>query len=93
MQYVYDHLYGEENLRNRFVRSVKENGCRRTAMFAYKVGCDWDKVFRQVLDNLYRLQESGLYERTMRERGLTWTSDIAPRPAPAAPSSFIRIAG
>ena len=74
MQYVYDHLYGPENLRQRFVESLKRNGSRRTAMFAYKVGCDWDKVFRQVLDNLRALQASGLYERVMRERGLELAS-------------------
>lgn len=70
MQYVYDHLYGEENLKQRFVKSLKANGDRRTAMFAYKVGCDWDKVFRQVMENLYELRESGLYERVMKENGL-----------------------
>ena len=56
--------------------SVSSSPSRRTAaaarpMFAYKVSSDWDKVFRQVLDNLYALRESGLYERTMKERGLT----------------------
>jgi radical SAM superfamily enzyme YgiQ (UPF0313 family) len=74
MQYVYDHLYGEKNLRERFVTSLKRNGSRRTAMFAYKVGCDWDKVFRQVLSNLHKLRESGLYQRIWRERGLTLAS-------------------
>ena len=74
MQYVYDHLYGEKNLRERFVTSLKRNGSRRTAMFAYKVGCDWDKVFRQVLANLHKLRESGLYQRIWRERGLTLAS-------------------
>ena len=74
MQYVYDRLYGEENLRRRFVTTLKRNGCRRTAMFAYKVGSDWDRVFRQVLDNLHRLRESGLYQQVWRERGLTLAS-------------------
>jgi hypothetical protein len=32
---------------------------------------DWDKVFRQVLDNLHRLRESGRYEELWRERGLS----------------------
>jgi radical SAM superfamily enzyme YgiQ (UPF0313 family) len=71
MQYVYDHLYGEENLRKRFVATLKANGSRRTAMFAYRVGMDWDRVFRQVMDNLYRLRESGLYQELWRERGLS----------------------
>ncbi len=71
MQYVYDNLYAGRALRERFVKSLKANGSRRTAMFAYKVSSDWDKVFRQVLDNLHALRESGLYERTMKERGLT----------------------
>jgi hypothetical protein len=84
MQYVYDNLYGAENLRNRFIKTLKANGSRRTAMFAYKVGSDWDKVFRQVLDNLYELQASGLYERTMRERGLTWTPGLPQRSGPAS---------
>ncbi|OLD61837.1 MAG: hypothetical protein AUI53_04030 [Acidobacteria bacterium 13_1_40CM_2_60_7] len=83
MQYVYDHLYGEENLRNRFVNTLKANGSRRTAMFAYKVGMDWDKVFRQVLANLYELRESGLYDRVMKERGLAW-SPVAIGPVPPA---------
>jgi len=74
MQYVYDNLYGGRALRDRFVKSLKANKSRRTAMFAYKVGSDWDKVFRQVLDNLYALRESGLYERTMKDRGLTCLS-------------------
>ena len=84
MQYVYDNIYGAENLRNRFIKTLKANGNRRTAMFAYKVGSDWDKVFRQVLDNLYKLQESGLYERTMHERGLTWTPDVPLRSGPTS---------
>jgi len=92
MQYVYDHIYGEENLRNRFVRTLKENGSRRTAMFAYKVGCDWDKVFRQVMDNLYKLQESGLYDRVMRERGLSWSSQISVPAQPPAAAPIVRIA-
>ena len=71
MQYVYDNLYAGRALRERFVKSLKANGSRRTAMFAYKVSSDWDKVFRQVLENLHALRESGLYERTMKERGLT----------------------
>lgn len=70
MQYVYDHMYGEENLKKRFIETLKRNGNRRTAMFAYKVGMDWDKVFRQVLHNLYELRESGLYHQVMKERGL-----------------------
>lgn len=70
MQYVYDHLYGQDNLKKRFKQSLAATGEMRTAMFAYKVGSDWDKVFRQVLDNLHELRESGLYERVMRERGL-----------------------
>jgi radical SAM superfamily enzyme YgiQ (UPF0313 family) len=71
MQYVYDHLYGEENLRKRFVATLKANGSRRTAMFAYRVGMDWDRVFRQVMDNLYRLRESGLYHQVWNDRGLS----------------------
>ena len=74
MQYVYEHLYAGSALRDRFVKSLKANKSRRTAMFAYKVGCDWDKVFRQVLDSLCELRESGLYERTMKQRGLSCLS-------------------
>lgn len=70
MQYVYDNLYGQENLKKRFVNSLKANGDRRTAMFGYKVGSDWDKVFRQCLDHLYRLRESGRYHDIMKQRGL-----------------------
>jgi radical SAM superfamily enzyme YgiQ (UPF0313 family) len=71
MQYVYDQLYAGRALRERFVQSVRANKNRRTALFAYRVGMDWEQVFRQVLDNLHALRESGLYERTMKDRGLT----------------------
>ena len=70
MEYVYNHLYGAENLKKRFIESLRRNGSRRTAMFAYKVGMDWDKVFRQVLDNLYVLRDSGHYHDVMKSRGL-----------------------
>jgi radical SAM superfamily enzyme YgiQ (UPF0313 family) len=74
MQYVYDNLYGERNLRDRFVRTLKANGERRSAMFAYRVGMDWDRVFRQVLDELRTLRESGLHDRAIKDRGLTCAS-------------------
>jgi hypothetical protein len=74
MQYVYDNLYGERNLRDRFIRTLRANGERRTAMFAYRVGMDWDRVFRQVLDNLHTLRESGLYDHVIKERGGTCAS-------------------
>ncbi|KAA3605165.1 MAG: radical SAM protein [Planctomycetota bacterium] len=70
MQYLYDNVYGQENLKKRFIETLKRNGSRRTAMFAYKVGSDWDQVFRQVLDRLYALRESGHYDRIVRDRGL-----------------------
>ncbi|TAH37329.1 MAG: radical SAM protein [Planctomycetota bacterium] len=70
MEHVYKHLYGPENLRRRFIETLKRNGSRRTAMFAYKVGMDWDIVFQNVLKNLYALRESGMYQRVMRENNL-----------------------
>jgi len=61
MHYVYDHVYGKENLRERFRNTLKATGNIRNAMFAYRVSQDWQAVFEQVLDNLHRLADSGEY--------------------------------
>jgi radical SAM superfamily enzyme YgiQ (UPF0313 family) len=75
MQYVYDHLYTKEALRDRFRRSIKATGNPRTSLFAYRVGQDWQKVFQQVLTNLHALYDSGDYpaERVM-SRGAELTA-------------------
>ncbi|KAA3605166.1 MAG: radical SAM protein [Planctomycetota bacterium] len=70
MEGFYRQVYGPENIKKRFIETLKRNGSRRTAMFAYKVNSDWDRVYRQVLDHLYRLRDSGLYHDTMKARGL-----------------------
>jgi radical SAM superfamily enzyme YgiQ (UPF0313 family) len=66
MHYVYDHLYTKEALRARFRRSLQATGNPRTALFAYRVGQDWQRVFEQILHNLHGLYDSGVYpaERT-----------------------------
>lgn len=61
MQYVYDHLYAGDNIRKRFKMSMQETGNPRNSMFALRVSQDWDQVFKQVLDNLHKLQDSGDY--------------------------------
>jgi radical SAM superfamily enzyme YgiQ (UPF0313 family) len=61
MHYVYDHLYTKEALRARFRRSLAATGNARTALFAYRVGQDWQRVFQQILHNLHGLYDSGLY--------------------------------
>lgn len=65
MHYVYDHLYAGDNLRKRFRNSLRTVGAttngKRNAMFAFRVGCDWDNVFKQALDNLVKLNDSGAY--------------------------------
>lgn len=65
MQYVYDNLYAGDNLRKRFRNSLRTVGStslgKRNAMFAFRVGCDWDNVFKQVLENLIKLYNSGDY--------------------------------
>jgi hypothetical protein len=67
MHYVYDHLYTKEALRARFRRSLQATGNARTALFAYRVGQDWQRVFEQILHNLHGLYDSGIYpaERVM----------------------------
>ena len=67
MHYVYDHLYTKEALRARFRRSLQATGNPRTALFAYRVGQDWQRVFEQILHNLHGLYDSGAYpaERAM----------------------------
>jgi len=61
MHYVYDHLYTKEALRARFRRSLQATGNARTALFAYRVGQDWQRVFEQILRNLHGLYDSGMY--------------------------------
>lgn len=61
MHYVYDHLYTKEALRARFRRSLAATGNARTALFAYRVGQDWQRVFEQILHNLHGLYDSGAY--------------------------------
>jgi hypothetical protein len=61
MHYVYDHLYTKEALRARFRRSLAATGNARTALFAYRVGQDWQRVFEQILRNLHGLYDSGMY--------------------------------
>ena len=65
MHYVYDNLYGGDNLRLRFRNSLRTVGStlngKRNAMFAFRVGGDWDNVFKQALDNLEKLNDSGDY--------------------------------
>lgn len=67
MQYVYDNLYAGNNLRNRFRNSLKTvgstNNGKRNGMFAFRVGCDWDNVFKQALENLKILNDSGDYTK------------------------------
>lgn len=65
MHSVYDQLYAGDKLRKRFRNSLKtvghtEHG-KRNAMFAFRVGSDWDNVFKQALDNLIKLNDSGDY--------------------------------
>jgi radical SAM superfamily enzyme YgiQ (UPF0313 family) len=61
MHYVYDHLYTKEALRARFRHSLQVTGNPRTALFAYRVGQDWQRVFQQILQNLHALYDSGAY--------------------------------
>ncbi|MEK7241981.1 MAG: B12-binding domain-containing radical SAM protein, partial [Planctomycetota bacterium] len=75
MQYVYDHLYAGDNLRMRFKNSIKATGNPRNSMFALRVSQDWDQVFKQVLENLHKLQESGdYYKDCYKETGKTAVS-------------------
>lgn len=67
MQYVYDNLYAGDNLRKRLRNSLRTMGSynngKRNSMFAFRVGCDWDNVFKQALTNLRELRESGDYTK------------------------------
>lgn len=67
MQYVYDNLYAGDNLRKRFRNSLRTMGStmigKRNSMFAFRVGCDWDNVYKQALDNLKALNDSGDYTK------------------------------
>ena len=61
MQYVYDNIYANNNLRTRFRNSINTTKNPRNSMFAFRVGSDWKQVFEQVLLNLKELYDSGDY--------------------------------
>lgn len=61
MQHVYEKVYADNMLRERFRNTIKRTHNPRNAMFAFRVGSDWKQVFEQVLENLKELYDSGDY--------------------------------
>jgi len=68
LERVYAKLYSKEALRQRVRRSLTETGNPKTAMFAYRINLDWQKVFQFVLRSLRELYDSGEYPFDLERR-------------------------
>ncbi len=69
LERIYRRLFTTEVLRERFKRSSKALGNPNAALFAFRVNLDWQHVFRHLIGNLERLEESGLYAQALRRLG------------------------
>ncbi|MCP4363883.1 MAG: B12-binding domain-containing radical SAM protein, partial [Planctomycetes bacterium] len=69
MERLKERLWGTEVIRKRFQNSRQVLNNNNSAMFALKVNWDWREVIAHFIDNLNKLEASGVYQEALDRIG------------------------